>query len=111
MKLVIQKDYAVSKDLDTMILSARMLLEVSVHLYISSHKWDSITIEICDDIPDDVLQYIRMQTDNKYVRLPEKLNERQLKMLVSLYPELAGKIRRAYMSGVSLREVVPICTE
>lgn len=109
MKLSITRDYKLLDDLETCCISADMLRSPATHLFISSNDWDSITVEICKELPDNALEYIQFLSPNKEVKLLDPLDDRLLKMLLALFPEKGGSIRRAYMSGKGMDEVIPVC--
>lgn len=83
---------------DTYICTYDMLKDKLVHLYIASNKWDTMEIELCDLIPNRVLPYMMIVCKNVRVRvLDEKITSYSLKLLIEMFPERAGELRRASM--------------
>lgn len=110
MTLKIVKDYTVVSDLDVMIISADMLRSPATHLFLASNTWDKVTVELCDAIPSDTLEYIPILSKDISVSLPESISEKNMKDLVALFPDKRGAIRRAFMAKSNMSEVVPVCT-
>lgn len=111
MILNIVKEYSVVSDLNTMIISAEMLRSPATHLFLASNSWESVTVELCKELPEDVLEYVPILSDNVRVKLPETIDDKMLKALISIFPDRRGAIRRVYMSKGDMSEVVPVCTE
>lgn len=109
MKLVISKDYDKSFTEDTSCLATHMLVLPATHLYIASHMWDSITLDITDDIPKGVLGNLNLVCKSIKIKLPEVVTDYTLQLLLELFPDKAGSLRRAYMSGSSISEVLREC--
>lgn len=111
MKLIISKKYDKSFNENTSCLGTYMLSVTATHLYIASHSWESIELELDDSIPDNILGNMRLvcNPENIKVILPEDITDKTVRLLIDLYPDKAGVIRRTYMSGGSIREAVREC--
>lgn len=111
MRLVICKNKDPKVDLETTVIPIAMLHMSSVHMFISSNAWEEVVLEVCDEIPDMTLEYMIFNTENMKAVLPEKLSDKSVKQLTSIFPDKAGAIRRAYMTGSPMKGVVPVCEE
>lgn len=109
MTLQIAEPYPASDDLETIGLSTDMMKCQSVHLFLASHKWDKVIVNMCDEIPSGSLKYIHTVCEDIRVHMKEAMTETTMKLLTELFPDKAGAIRRVYMSGGSLEGVVPLC--
>ena len=88
-------------NLDTMSLNYN-----STHLFIASHHWDKLYIELGDEIEFDILKYVQSVCDEVEVKLPEIISEHTVGLLCELYPQRAGKIRKYYMMKKDLMEAL-----
>lgn len=106
MKLMIVKKQV--KDLvnNTQCLSTDMLSIKSTHLFIASNKWDEIVVEVIDDIPMNTLKWIGSICQNVKVILPDTITEKTLHLLIELYPTKSGLLRKNYLQGSNIREVL-----
>lgn len=110
MKLCISKEYTSSslKD-DTVVLSTSMMQFTSTHMFIAANHWESTTIELDESIPENTLLHISLVSDAIFVKLPEKVTDKILHLLIELYPEKAGRLRHAFMTGQSMIGVLDGC--
>lgn len=92
-------------------LATAMLSMKSTHLFIASNVWESIFIELEDSIPDGYLGNLNMICNNIKVNLPDKVTDKTVHLLTELYPDKAGALRRNYMQGRDVREVLKECME
>lgn len=106
MKLCIAEQYEKGFVEDTCNLKTSMLQMKSTHLFIASNAWESITIDVNDEIPAGSLKCIPMACSNIKVQLPETVTDKTIVLLTELYPDLAGKLRRYFMMGRSIKEVL-----
>lgn len=95
--------------LNTVKLDVKQLKNTATHLYIASNRWDSIYIELDEDIPCNMLKYISKQADTVEVSYPNNISDHVLKLLCEVYPEKSGAIRKCYMLKKDIREVLQ-CT-
>ncbi len=109
MNLAIEKEFDKSFDETTMHLSVSMLNMKSTHLYIASNKWETVTIDIEDSIPERSLMHIPTVADHIQVRLPEKITQTTLRLLTELFPDKAGALRKRYMTDGLIGEVLVGC--
>ena len=107
MTLQILKEYKVVSDLESVVISPTMLRLPTTHLFIASNKWDEAYIELCPEIPEGSLTNLHTVCTSLTVKLPEDCNEAVMRSLAELYPDKAGSIRKAFLTGRDLREVVP----
>lgn len=85
---------------------AQLAYNVS-HLMIASRTWDKIFLDLTDDIPDGSLVYLRGKCKDLAVACPSHPSLHILHLLVDLYPENSGKLRKAYLKGVSVHGLLP----
>lgn len=109
MTLNITRSFAKELVDNTCNLATSFLKIKSTHFFIASHRWDRIYIELDEDIPENYLSCFSMVSDNIKVRLPEAPTDKTMKELCELYPDKAGRIRRAYLQGLNYSEVIPEC--
>lgn len=74
-----------------------MLKFKATHMFIASHRWDSISIELSDNLNEEDVKYLPKASENVYCRLPSTINEKMLSLLCSVYPDKAGQLRLNYM--------------
>lgn len=94
---------------DTCNLGTSMLTMKSTHLFIASNYWESIRIELDDCIPEGYLSCFKLVAKEIKVKLPESITDITLRQLTELFPDKAGVLRRAFLQGRSIREVIPEC--
>ena len=109
MKLNIGKDYVKELTEDVCNLSTAMLSSPAVHMFIASNSWAEIHIDVDDNIDYTLLKFFPMACRNITVSLPERCTITTVGILSSLYPDLSGKLRRAFMTGGSIEEVLENC--
>ena len=90
-------------------LSTDMLKMKSTHLFIASNAWESVYIELDDSIPEGYLRNLHTVCDNITVNLPDVVTDKTLGLLIELYPDKSGALRRAYMQGTKIEEVLEKC--
>lgn len=78
----------------------------STHLFIASHTWDKLNIELDDTIADDVLKYVRNVCKEINVILPDVVTDHTVSLLCELYPDKAGRIRKYRMMKRDLMEAI-----
>lgn len=78
----------------------------SVHFYLACNKWDKLVVDLSDDIPDGVLKYIIMKSEDKEVNIKGDVTHKQCELLCEMYPEKAGAIRKAVMLKRDVRGVL-----
>ena len=109
MVLYIAKDYDPSFNDELYTLRTSMLQLKSTHLFINSNAWDSIMIDLDDSIPEGCLCNLSLICSNIKVNLPETVTDVTLRLLCELFPTKAGALRRTYMAGGNLKEVLSDC--
>lgn len=88
-------------------LPAKYLEFTGVHIFIASHHWDKLKIQICEDIPANVMRYVRQAVDTiDVVDLPDTITSHIVEVLCELFPDRAGKIRRQFLLGADIKEVL-----
>lgn len=106
MKLNIGDNNSCDMENDVYNIARDSLKYSGVHMFIASNKWDSVHVEVTDDIPTSQLKYLPIVTDNITVTLPEKVTMDTIGILVSLFPKKSGVLRRTFMSGGNIQEVL-----
>lgn len=91
---------------DSLTLTKDYLNHKPIHLFLASYNWDKLVIELSDDMPKDCLKYLRVKVSSIEVKVPEIQTKDTMLLLTELYPEKAGKLRKQFMLGKSLLEVV-----
>ena len=109
MKLQIAEGRNEEFDTECFRLQPHMLSLGSTHMFIASNKWDSIELNITPELRADMLKYMHTVTDSIKVTLPVDISSNTLEVLTSLFPERAGKLRKAFMCGNDVREVLADC--
>lgn len=109
MVLNIAKQYHKEHIDDTYNLSTSMLSMKATHLFIASNLWDKISIELDDTIPEGYLSCFNLVCSDIKVKLPEKVTDITLRQLVELYPNKAGALRRTFLQGRNIKEVILEC--
>lgn len=105
--LKITKEYIKSDQLDTTAITLKhsMLLERGTHLFIASHKWDSVYVELHPELRADALHYLPTVTEKVQVYCDGKLED-YMQCLVELFPSKSGAIRKAVMQRQDLSSVL-----
>lgn len=109
MILRISDEFDTSFNTEVYSLSSDMLSMKSTHMFIASHAWERIELSVTDTIPTGYLGSMNLVCKDIKVKLPEKVTDKTLLLLTELYPEKAGKLRRCYMAGSPIREVLGEC--
>lgn len=77
------------------------------HLTIASREWDSLYIDLEECIPEGSLRFLPKKCTRIRVGCPDKPSLHQLHLLVELYPDLDGLLRKTYMKGDSIHGILP----
>ena len=77
------------------------------HLTLASQTWDALFIDIDEDIPEGSLRFLPSKCKSIRVSCPERPSLHQLHLLVELYPELDGKLRKAFLKGKGIGGILP----
>ena len=88
-------------------LPPNLLSQMGTHLFIKSHEWGTIYIDLTDDIPMGCLKNMYKCAKDIKVNAPEVLTDQAVELLAELYPNLSGKIRQAYLFGGDVRGLLP----
>ena len=96
---------------DTYLLNPRYLQYKAAHLFIASNSWEEALIEVCSAIPKGSLTWLSMVCKNIKVRVPDEVDAHILGLLIELYPDKAGLLRKAFMQGTSVKEVLGECVD
>lgn len=81
------------------------------HAVIASQVWDTIYIEVAEEINESKLRYLRTKAKEIHSRIPGNPSRHQMVLLTELYPELNGTIRKAFLKGDDLHGVLPFVWE
>lgn len=84
-----------------------MLAANNAHLVIASRMWDKCFIELLEDIPEGVLKFLPEKVQTFAIDVPEHPSLHQLHLICELMPEKEGTLRKLYMKGESIYEVLP----
>lgn len=95
-----------TEDMSEFFVPFDWLQSKAVHLFIASNIWDTLFVEVSDDIPSDTMKYIRLRCKNIKVVLPENITAQSVNVLCELYPDKSGSIRKAYTLGRSIPDVL-----
>lgn len=109
MRLIVGREYNKEMVDDECHLATNMLAMKATHLFIASYHWDSIQLAIEDVIPIGYLRCLPLVSKDIKVSLPERITDHTMTLLTEVYPEKAGSIRRAYMTGQPLKGVLEEC--
>ena len=109
MILNIAEAYDKSFKEDNFNLGTSMLFMKATHLFIASNYWDTVNIQLTDNIPEGSLRGIHLCGKEIKVQLPNSLTDKTIRLLTELLPEKAGLIRKSYLQGTDLKEVLVDC--
>lgn len=109
MRLFVTRDFHREFHEDSYYIGTFFLKAKSTHFFIASNKWESIYIELEDSIPEGYLKSLHLVCPKITVNLPDKITDVTVRLLAELYPEKSGAIRRTYLTGGSLMEVLGEC--
>lgn len=84
----------------------RLQLKVA-HLSLAGRKWDTLFIDIEESIPEGSLRQLARQCTRIRAYCPDHPSLHQVHLLVELYPEIDGTLRKTYMKGGSIRGILP----
>lgn len=93
-------------DENTYTLKPNLLQDKAVHLFIASNEWELLDIKLTDDIPQDTLKYVITKCKDVKVRKCSTINKHTMHLLCELYPDKAGIIRKNFMLGRDVWEVL-----
>lgn len=88
-------------------LSPKALKENGTHLFIKSHEWDELVIDLTEDIPKGCLRYVSTCAKNMKINVPGEIDAHIVQLLSEVYPDLSGKIRKTFLFGGDVRELLP----
>ncbi len=111
MRLYVTRKFIKDFHEDSYYIGTSFLKAKATHFFIASNHWESIYIEIEDTIPEGYLRSLHLVCNNIKVNLPEVITDKTVQLLAELYPDKSGKIRRTYLTGGNLKEVLSDCTE
>lgn len=83
------------------------LKENGTHLFIKSHEWDEIVIDLTTDIPKGCLKYVGTCTKKLTVNVPGEIDTHIVQLLSEVYPDLSGTIRKTFLFGGDVRALLP----
>lgn len=107
MKLLLQTHVTNNHIDDTYALETVNLTFKATHLFIAGNTWDSIDLDVTDDINPEDVKYLTSICSNVHCNLPETVTQKTLSILCSIYPQLSGKLRLGYMLKKDLARVLP----
>lgn len=73
-----------------------------LHMFIASNSWDELIVQMKDTEALACLKYMKPNFAKITVYLFGEVTLRMVQALGELYPEKAGHLRKAYMSGEDL---------
>lgn len=77
------------------------------HLTLASQHWDTLFVDADECIPEGSLRFLPKKCGRIRVSCPSHPSMRQLHLLIELYPELDGRLRKAYMKGENIGDILP----
>ena len=77
------------------------------HLTLASQKWDTLFIDVVESIPEGSLRFLPKKCSKIRACCPEHPSIHQLHLLAELYPELDGRLRKAYLKGEGIGGILP----
>lgn len=77
------------------------------HLTLASQNWETLYIDVEECIPEGSLRFLPRKCFKIRACCPEHPSLHQLHLLVELYPELDGRLRKAYMKGEGIGGILP----
>jgi hypothetical protein len=92
---------------ETIRISPSALGRTATHLFIASTRWDSIHVDIVQEIPRHVLNKVQTRSQNITCSIRTRVTEHSVGLLIDLFPSLEGKIRKSFFAGGDLNGVVP----
>lgn len=109
MILNIKKTYDPTYTEDQYNLSCAMLNIKSTHLFIASNPWDTINVDVDDEINEGCLRCLPMACSTIRVALPVEITQHTMQLLTELFPDKAGTIRKTFMQSGDLKGVLSGC--
>lgn len=106
MNLKILREYKRDFDENNMVLKADMLKEKGTHLFIASNKWETIYVELHEGLEPWYLHFLPGCSNNIQVIGQEDTLNAYMQVLIELYPDKSGAIRRAVMQKQSILSVI-----
>lgn len=92
---------------DCMPIPYSWLTDNGVHLFIASNRWDTLTVELSDEIPSDVLKYVVTKCNNVSVKFTQDdITQKSMDLLCELFPDKAGSLRKAKMLGKNIKSML-----
>ena len=88
-------------------MEPEMLAVKSSHLVLASVEWDEVWIDVAEAIEEGTLVYLHTRSKRIYARVPDHPSRHQMVLLCELYPEKAGSIRKAFLKGANINELLP----
>lgn len=79
----------------------------TTHLTLASQNWDTLYIDVDECIPEGSLRFLHKKCCKIRVGCQDLPSLHQLHLLVELYPELDGRLRKAYMKGEGIGGILP----
>lgn len=105
--IVASRDTNQTDNLTNFYITHAMMQMPSVHMFLASHTWDEVEVDVSDDIPRCTLQYLLIGCKNIHVtHIPEEVTPHTIGLLTDLYPDKAGAIRSAYMLNGNVQEIL-----
>lgn len=84
-----------------------LLNDKPMHLYLACNQWDTLQVVMCEDIPADVLKYTKDKC--KEIQVVDDgcgITKHKVDILCELYPEKAGTIRKNFMLGRNVYDLL-----
>lgn len=105
MTLRILREYVQSVGTDSMVIKSDLLQHPGPHLFIASHKWDEVHVELHAGLQPHWLHYLPTVAEKIYVEAVDDYKP-YMNLLVELFPEKSGSIRRATLQGTNLADIL-----
>jgi hypothetical protein len=108
MNLYIDTIAPAAEPLGRVVIPPEALLQTSTHLFINSCDWDKMFVSLREPeaLPLHTLSLVRGKVKEIFVKLPDKVTERALQLLIELFPKLDGKLRKCFITGGDFNEVL-----
>lgn len=71
-----------------------------------NEEWDSLFIELSNDMPRNVLKQISGKFNHIAVQLPEDITHYTVNLLCELYPSKESNIRKSFYTGEGVENVL-----
>ena len=105
MNLYITRDYSKPFSADDFCIKAALLNDNGTHLFIASNKWDTIYVDLCEELPVGKLEFLPMVCSNIKVHKCSFMSK-FIDQLIELFPDKSGSLRKCKLSNADPFSVV-----